>query len=1081
MRIAQAMNALDRADAVSQHLLELDRAFRELGHETEIYSQYFDPSLASRRRPIEELPSSDADLVLFHYAGFSDVLGFVARFQGRRGLVYHNVTPSHFFRDEPDSFEFCERGRRQVADLPRTFDFAWADSSFNAAELREVGLEAVRVIPLPWEASGLDAVEAEPPPEREGVTRLLMVGRVVRHKGAHHAIAALGEIERQLGGPVELRIVGRTRGSDAYVAELREQASAAGATDRVRIVGEVTRTELRGEYEAADVLLVLSEHEGFCVPIVEAHAFGVPIVAYDTTAVAETLGEGGRLLVERSPAAIAEAVASVAPGGPDRAAVLVRQRDRLPSFSREGLRPRIAEGLDWVLGLPAPDRAEERPPVSIVVCTYNRDWVLEKCLEGLRQLDYPEFEVIVVNGPSTDSTDAVISRFPEVQRVENPRRNLSVSRNLGIAAAAGEIVAFIDDDAMPAADWLQRLADAYRDPAVGAAGGRVHGPGGDHLQFDNGIISRWSLPRALQAEPDDCNDPNGEWFNIVMGTNSSFRRSVLDEVGGFDENYEYYHDESDLCVRVIRAGYRVEHVPDAEVWHEFEKSRVRKTVHDVNWTVVVKNTIYFYFKLNDWKRRPWDVVQPLRACLVHLGIFSRWFVHGEIGPRLFLKSGLRWCAGLLQGYAKGLFVRPRRDLALRRDPRRNDFQPVRTVRATNPRGALHVALVSQQYPPDSCGGIGVYTERLAQGLVRAGHRVTVLAHAAEDSVTWRDGVLVHRLRSASAPRDVPRSYSVTRKNLARSLEVQARLEEIHARSPIDVVESPLWDAEAYVPALRDEFPLVLRINTPMAMAIETQGWEPTEDLGLACEMEWRALRGCHGVIDASGTILRTIAERWDVRPDQALRREIPFGVPLPDSGPGNGGSSSSGVHFVFLGRLERRKGIEPLVAAIPRVLREAPAARFTLAGDFLPGENASTFTRGWSDAERARVDFTGWIDDDARDRLYSECDVFVAPSLYESFGIVYIEALSHGKPVVACDVGGAPAIVDESCGVLVPPDNAEALAAALLALAKDAGRRESMSRAARQRAEREYTVDRMTSRTVDFYEEVLDARGGERE
>ena len=1078
MRIIQAINALDPTDAVSMHLLELDRQLAALGHETGIVSLHHHPSFAARRRPPGDLASLAPDLLLFHFAGFTPLLGTIAGVPCRRGLVYHNVTPAHFFRGMPETLEFTRRGREQLGRLSRIFDFAFADSSFNASDLGGAGFAPVRVLPIPWQTSGLDAVTPDPRvlDERSAPgVRLLAAGRVAPHKGVHHAVAAMPEILRRIGA-ARLTIVGRTSGYEPYVEGLRRDAARTGVASSVEIRGEVTPSEMRALFETTTALLVLSEHEGFCLPIAEAIGLGVPVVAAPAGAIAETLGDAGILLPDRGAAAVAAGVESLVRDAAVRERLAAASRHRRDELSRESLAPRLAEGVAW--GMDLPERAPSPPPpptVSVVVCTYNRAGVLRQCLCRLRRLDHPAFEVVVVNGPSDDGTERVLTDFPDIKRVDNPRRNLSVSRNLGIAASAGEIVAFLDDDALPSEGWLARLASAYEDPAIGGAGGRVWGPGGDHLQFDRGIISRGGLPRAVRDSAAEHNAPNAHWYNILMGTNSSFRRRALEEVGGFDENYEYYHDESDLCVRLIEAGWRIEHVPDADVWHEFEKSHIRRDHRNVDWRVIVKNTVYFYFRLNRWQRRPWDWGTPLRACAVHAGIFTRWFVHGELGALGFVRACLRFGAGLVAGYAKGWFVPPRRDLARHDDRRRGTLLPYGRSGVRHGRDRLSVCLVSQQYPPQECGGIGVYTAQLAEALVDEGHRITVLAEGPRPAVVWRNGVRVVRAPSVRPPGAIPRGHRVTRRNVARGLAVDARLREMVRCEGVELVESPLWDAEAFVTSLDPPAPLVLRLNTPMAMAVETQGWTRNADYDLASEMEWRMLRAAQGVIDPSGTILDTLAERWDVRPRGALVARIPFGVPLPDLGGAREGDAGrdGGVRFLFVGRLEPRKGIDTLLAAVPSVLARLPEARFDIAGGH-PNGRPEDILRLLPAGYHACVRVHGWIDEPTRSALYRDCDVFVAPSRYESFGIVYLEAMAWGKPCVACDVGGAKAIVGhEDGGLLVPVDDAAALAEALVRVGGDRGLRERLGRQARSRVERSYTVSAMARATVDFYESVL--------
>lgn len=1074
MKIVQVMNALDVNDAVSMHLLELDRQLVALGHRTAIVSLDSAPSLASRRLPPDALADLAPDLVLFHYAGFTPLLGALAGLPCRRGVIYHNVTPSRYFAGMPQTQAFTERGRAQLGRLARAFDFALADSTFNAGDLAAAGFAPVRVLPIPWETSGLDAVTADPRTlaERTGPeVRLLVAGRVAPHKGVHHALRAMPEILRRVG-PARLSIVGRMSGYEPYVRELRRETRRRGLGEAVELLGEVTPARMRALFETSDALLVLSEHEGFCMPIAEAIGLGVPVVAAPAGAVEETMGDAGVLLRDRTPEAVAAGVATATRDRDARARIAAAGAARRAELSRDRSTERLAEALAWACAVPEREHAPSLPPASVVVCTYNRHAVLRQALLGLRRLDYPSFEVVVVNGPSDDGTDAVLAEFPDIKRVDNPRRNLSVSRNLGIAASAGEIVAFLDDDALPSEGWLRGLAAAFEDPAVGGAGGRVWGAGGVELQFDRGIIDRGGLPRSVRLEPADHNTPRAEWYNIVMGTNSCFRRAALADVGGYDENYEYYHDESDLCVRLIEAGWRVEHVDGADVWHEFERSHIRRGARNIDWRVIVRNTIYFYFKLNRWRSRPWDQVRPLKACAVHGGIFTRWFVHGEMSFPGFLKACLRFVRGLAEGYAKGWLVAPRRHLARRSDRRGAELLPYRRAGVRHGRDRLGICLISQQYAPDEPGGIGVYTEQLAEALVEDGHRVTVVADGPRRSTVWRNGVRVVRVPPRRPPPGIPRSFRVTRRNVARSLAVDAFVRRAIRRDGIRIIESPIWDAEGFATALDPPVPFVLRLMTPMAMAIETQGWPRTADYDLACAMEWRMLERADGVVDPSGTILDTLAERWNVRPGNAVVARIPYGVAVPDL-PAPTQRPAGEVRYLFVGRFERRKGIDLLVAAIPGVLDRVPGAVFDLAGGD-PDGRPEDVLRGLSPAHAARVRVHGRVDDARREDLYRACDVFVAPSRYESFGLVYLEAMAWAKPCVACDVGGAKVVVGhERAGLLAPPEDAAGLADALVRLGTDHALRERLGRQGRAIVEAEHTVRAMARASVDFYERVL--------
>jgi glycosyltransferase involved in cell wall biosynthesis len=236
--------------------------------------------------------------------------------------------------------------------------------------------------------------------------------------------------------------------------------------------------------------------------------------------------------------------------------------------------------------------------VSVVINTLNRADVLERALESLDWVAYrPGFEVVVVNGPSTDGTEAILERWGgriKVGRCDRP--NLSVSRNIGIAMAAGDIVAFMDDDAVAEPEWLEQLAMPFSNEEVAIAGGHTYDHTGVTFQYRYGTIDR------LGADA----DPLQEWdpvrlaypltsrFPYPIGTNSAFRRSTLIAIGGFDEEYEYFLDETDVVVRLIDAGWMIRQLPNAYIHHKFAPSSMRgeNRVAKHRYSIV-KNHVYF--------------------------------------------------------------------------------------------------------------------------------------------------------------------------------------------------------------------------------------------------------------------------------------------------------------------------------------------------------------------------------------------------------------------------------------------------------------------------------------------------------
>ena len=198
------------------------------------------------------------------------------------------------------------------------------------------------------------------------------------------------------------------------------------------------------------------------------------------------------------------------------------------------------------------------PAVSVIVCTHNGAATLKECLDGVSRLRYRDFEVIVVDDGSTDATAAIASRYEHVRLVTTPQRGLSAARNIGVGAARGEIVAFLDDDCSPDADWL-RFAVAR------LLAGRDVGVGGPNIPPDNeGAIARCVARAPGGPTHVLMSDTEAEH---IAGCNMLFRKEALLAVGAFDERFWQAGDDVDLCWRVQDAGLTLGFSPAAVVWH----------------------------------------------------------------------------------------------------------------------------------------------------------------------------------------------------------------------------------------------------------------------------------------------------------------------------------------------------------------------------------------------------------------------------------------------------------------------------------------------------------------------------------
>lgn len=209
------------------------------------------------------------------------------------------------------------------------------------------------------------------------------------------------------------------------------------------------------------------------------------------------------------------------------------------------------------------------PKVSVIVVSRHRPDALQRCLRGLEHLDHIGFELVVVCDPASAEEIAARPDATRIKLQEFDAANISAARNIGIVAAAGEIVAFIDDDAVPEPTWLDRLIRPFSDSEVTATGGFVRGRNGVSFQWQASQTDHTG--RRYDVSATAALPPDRVWR--TEGTNMAFRKVALTEIGGFDEAFAFYLDETDVNLRLLG---RTVIVPEAEVHHGFLASARRR-------------------------------------------------------------------------------------------------------------------------------------------------------------------------------------------------------------------------------------------------------------------------------------------------------------------------------------------------------------------------------------------------------------------------------------------------------------------------------------------------------------------------
>ena len=311
--VHQVLATLGYGDAIGHEVLGIQRVLRGAGYESEIFVETADSRLEHLTADYRDLPdTSHPDNLLIHHFSIGSRASRVAfALPDRMALVYHNITPPEFFVDvHPLLVQLCYLGRRELGAYAGRVQLALGDSEFNRAELEALGFADTAVLPVVPDFSHLagPANFMQAGAFDDDWVNLLFVGRMIPNKRIEDLVRAFHAYKRWFNPRSRLLLVGSHGGFERYLAMLHDFIARIGAAD-VHVLGHVTNEELTAYYEIADVFLCASEHEGFCVPLMEAFHMGVPVIAYAATAVPATMDGGGILYHRKDPMEIAALVA----------------------------------------------------------------------------------------------------------------------------------------------------------------------------------------------------------------------------------------------------------------------------------------------------------------------------------------------------------------------------------------------------------------------------------------------------------------------------------------------------------------------------------------------------------------------------------------------------------------------------------------------------------------------------------------------------------------------------------------------------------------------------------------------------
>jgi len=354
MKIDQLLPVMHYGDAVGNDALAIRDIIRSMGYTSDIYVIDHEGSIDSRLSNqkilyVDDFSCNSDDIVIMHFAVSSALTYIIEKLDCRKIMIYHNITPSSFFsKYDSNVYNATKNGLDEVIYLKDKFDYCLADSEFNKKDLISYGYKCdIDVLPVIIPFSDYETKPSEEVLSKysDDCINLLYVGRIAPNKKIENVIVTYYYYQKHYNKNSRLFLAGSAGGMERYKDRLEKYMTELGV-DNVIFTGHIKFDELIAYYKLADVYVCMSEHEGFCVPLVESMYFDLPIVAASHAAVPGTLGGSGILLDKITPPEAAGVVDILVSNQELRNTVIKTQQDRLNDFSYSSVKAKLESYLN---------------------------------------------------------------------------------------------------------------------------------------------------------------------------------------------------------------------------------------------------------------------------------------------------------------------------------------------------------------------------------------------------------------------------------------------------------------------------------------------------------------------------------------------------------------------------------------------------------------------------------------------------------------------------------------------------------------------------------------------------------------
>lgn len=336
MKIVQVVPWLGYGDAIGNDVLAIDLSIKEKKFETKIYAEGIDARIQKGlAENVKNLEVQTEDIVILHLSAWAKSNDLVANLNCKKVMIYHNITPPVYFEYyDKKNAQQCASGLEQLKELKNSFDMVLAVSEYNRQNLLEMGYKCeINILPIIIPFNDYDKNPSTKVLKKfeDNYTNILFLGRIVPNKKHEDVIAAFDFYQKNYNPKSRLFLVGNPNGCENYAEQLKIYAKELG-TKNVFFTGHTAFNEILAYYKLADLFLCQSEHEGFCVPLIEAMYFNLPILAYSSSAIPDTLNGSGFLTKEKNPALTGALINKILTDEALKKTIIENQQERLLDF-----------------------------------------------------------------------------------------------------------------------------------------------------------------------------------------------------------------------------------------------------------------------------------------------------------------------------------------------------------------------------------------------------------------------------------------------------------------------------------------------------------------------------------------------------------------------------------------------------------------------------------------------------------------------------------------------------------------------------------------------------------------------------